>query len=72
MGKTLIFIGIIFIILGLIYLRYGNIFGWFGKLPGDIKIEKENFILVFPLTSGILISLLLSIIFWVLRIFFNK
>jgi hypothetical protein len=38
-----------------------------GRLPGDILIEKENFRFYFPLTTSIIISLLLSLLFWLLR-----
>lgn len=36
----------------------------FGRLPGDISIERENFHFYFPLTTSILLSLLLTLIFW--------
>jgi len=40
---------------------------WLGKLPGDIYIKKEGFSFYFPVTTCILISLLLSFIFWLFR-----
>ncbi len=68
MAKILIISGIILIILGVLYYYFGNIFSWFGHLPGDIKIEKENFTFYAPITSGIVISILLSLILWVVGI----
>ena len=38
-----------------------------GRLPGDIVLERENFRLYFPLTSSILVSLVLSLLFWLFR-----
>jgi hypothetical protein len=70
-GKFLVIIGIIIIIIGLA-LWWGNKvpwFNWFGNLPGDIKIEKENFKLYFPITTMILLSVVLTIIVWLIRKF---
>ena len=41
-GKYLVLIGILAIIVGLIFHFWGNNFNWIGKLPGDIRIQKEN------------------------------
>jgi hypothetical protein len=64
MAKMFIFIGIVFIIIGLL-LYFFKDFPLF-HLPGDIVIEKENFTFYFPITSSILISVVLSIIFYIL------
>jgi hypothetical protein len=61
MGKVLIFFGILLIILGLIFLFIDKI-PLLGKLPGDIRIEKKNFVFYFPLTTSIILSLVLTII----------
>jgi hypothetical protein len=62
---------ILFVIGGLIFLA--SKFGLpFGRLPGDIRIERENFSLYFPLTSMILISAILTILINVIRKFLNK
>ncbi len=62
MAKIFILIGILFIIIGLI-LYFFKDFPLF-HLPGDIVIKKENFTFYFPITSSILISIVLSIIFY--------
>ena len=67
MAKIFIFIGIIFIILGLI-LYFFDEFPLF-HLPGDIVIKKENFTFYFPITSSIIISIVLSIIFYLISRF---
>ena len=60
-SKMLIFFGALLIFLGLIFSLAGKLPG-FGKLPGDIFIKKDNFTFYFPLTTSILISVILSLI----------
>ncbi|MGE5197119.1 MAG: DUF2905 domain-containing protein [Deltaproteobacteria bacterium] len=62
-GKALIIFGIILIGLGLLFTLFNKI-PFFGKLPGDIYIQKKNFSFYFPLATSILISVILSLIFW--------
>ena len=64
LGKSFIGIGILLIIIGLIFLLM-NKFN-IGKLPGDILIERGNFKFFFPITTSIIISIILSIL---LRLF---
>ena len=61
-GKTLIFIGIVLIAIGAIFLLAQKI-PWIGRLPGDIYIKKDNFTFYFPVTTCVLISVILSLIF---------
>ncbi len=65
-GKYLIIIGVFIVIIGVIVFFLGNKFQWFGNLPGDIKIKRENFVFYAPITSMIIISLFLSFIIWLL------
>jgi hypothetical protein len=60
------------IVLGAVLILVGLLMPWLGKLglgrlPGDIVIERENFSFYFPITTSILLSLLLSAIFWLLQ-----
>jgi len=66
MGKTLIFVGAILIIVGVI-LNFGGRLSWFGRLPGDIYIQKKNFTLFFPFTTSILISIIISLVMVLLK-----
>ncbi|QSR86480.1 DUF2905 domain-containing protein [Candidatus Methylacidiphilum infernorum] len=66
LGKILVFLGVFLVIAGLL-IGFGFGKGWLGKLPGDIKIEKGNFTFYFPLTTSILISIVLSLVFWLIR-----
>jgi hypothetical protein len=58
----LIALGIGLILVGL--LIWSGSLAWFGRLPGDIVIERENFTLYLPITTSILVSLLLSLLLW--------
>lgn len=63
-GKVIIVFGIILIGLGLLMTFFHKI-PFLGKLPGDILIRKENFTFYFPLATSILISVVLTLVFWV-------
>ena len=65
MSRVLITIGLILVAAGLLWPWIQK--SGFGRLPGDIIIERENFRLYFPLTTMIIISVVLSLIFWLLR-----
>jgi hypothetical protein len=66
MGKMLIVMGIFLILLGIL-ITLGPKIPWIGKLPGDIIIKKDQFSFYFPLTTCIIISLILSLLFYLLR-----
>ncbi len=68
-GKILIITGILILIAGLILYFAGNKLSWLGHLPGDIRVEKENMRFYFPLTTMILVSVLLSLILYLIRKF---
>jgi hypothetical protein len=65
-GKYIIITGVAIVIIGLIIYFAGNKLQWFGNLPGDIKVKRENFSLYAPITSMILISAILSFILWLI------
>jgi len=66
LGKTLLFVGALLMLLGALILIGGKILG-FGKLPGDIMIKRENFSFYFPLTTCLLLSLLISLVTYLWR-----
>ena len=65
-GKYIILFGIILIVVGLILFLLGNKLQWFGNLPGDIKIKRDNFVFYAPVVSMVLLSLFLSFILWII------
>ena len=67
LGKYIIFIGIMLVLTGLILYFGGDRIKWPGQLPGDIRIEKGNFRFYFPITTMILISLIITLIINIIR-----
>lgn len=61
MAKFFLILGIIFILVGLLYPYLSNL--GLGRLPGDIIIERKNFNFYFPITTSIIISIILGILF---------
>ncbi len=66
MGKALIVLGFILAAAGIL-IAYGGKIPFLGKLPGDLRIERENFTLFFPLGTCLAISIVVSFIFWLFR-----
>jgi uncharacterized protein HemY len=65
LGKLLIVLGVIVIAIGGLLLFSGKI-PWIGRLPGDILIQKKNYTFYFPLATSIIISMIITLIFWLL------
>ncbi|WP_226660979.1 DUF2905 domain-containing protein [Microbulbifer aggregans] len=62
MPKWLIVVGCLLVVVGVLLHFFPNLFSWFGRLPGDIRIESERSRVYFPITTMIVISVLLSLI----------
>jgi Protein of unknown function (DUF2905). len=71
LGKILILLGGVLVLAGLILVLSPRI-PYIGKLPGDIHIKRDNFEIYFPLATSILLSVLVSGIFWVINHFDKK
>ncbi|MGH7851927.1 MAG: DUF2905 domain-containing protein [Candidatus Binatia bacterium] len=65
-GKTLIFFGLILVIVGVILSLAGKL-PWLGNLPGDVTIERGRFAFYFPITTCIVISVVLSLVLYFFR-----
>lgn len=65
MSRILIGIGIALVIVGLLWPWITKL--GLGRLPGDIVIERDNFRFYFPITTSIIISLILTLLFWLFR-----
>ena len=64
-AKTIIIAGLVLVAIGLLWnFKFFN----FGKLPGDFSYQNEKFKMYFPLATSIILSLLLTLIFWVIRL----
>jgi hypothetical protein len=66
-GKYIIFSGILIMLGGLVIYFFHNKLHWIGNLPGDIRVDRENFRFYFPLTTMILLSVLINIIVRIFR-----
>jgi hypothetical protein len=65
-GKMLVVLGLVIAGVGLV-IWSGAGKGWFGHLPGDIQVRRENFSFYFPLATCLLISIVLSFLLWLFR-----
>lgn len=65
LGQLIIVIALALVVVGLMVMR--GWFGWFGHLPGDVRVERENVRVYLPIVSMLLISLLFSVLSYVLR-----
>jgi Protein of unknown function (DUF2905) len=68
LGQLIVALGLILIVVGLVAMR--GWLGWFGHLPGDVRIERENMRVYVPIVSMLLISILFSVLSYVIRRFF--
>ena len=65
LGQLIVVLGLILIVLGLVTMR--GWLGWFGHLPGDVRVERPNVRIFVPIVSTLLISILFSVLSYVLR-----
>lgn len=65
-GKLLIVFGIVLVAVGVL-LQFGERIPWLGRLPGDIHIQREHFSFYFPITTSIIVSVVLTLLFWLFR-----
>ncbi len=68
-GKILVAIGVVLVFVGLIVSYAPWLINWFGKLPGDIRIEDQQRFVFIPITSMLLVSIILTLI---VNLFFRK
>jgi hypothetical protein len=77
-GKLLIGLGVAAALVGGLLLLadripgVSHLFGWMGKLPGDIFIKRDNFSFFFPLATSIVLSVVLSLVFYLLSWIFRR
>jgi Protein of unknown function (DUF2905) len=64
-GRWLIIAGVVLIVLGLAWPLLAKL--GLGRLPGDIRIERDGFTFYFPIVTGLIVSVVLSLILWFFR-----
>jgi hypothetical protein len=69
-GKYIILFGTVVVVAGILIYFFHDKLNWIGRLPGDIRIEKENSRFYFPIATMLLFSLLLSLIIYLAKKFF--
>lgn len=78
LGRLLIGIGLGVVVLGMLLLAadripgLGSLLSWFGKLPGDLSFKRDHVSFYFPIATSLLISILLSLLFFILGWFFRR
>jgi hypothetical protein len=66
-GKYVIVTGTVIVIIGIIIYFFSDKLHWIGRLPGDIRVERDNFRFYFPITTMIIASIILTIIIQVIK-----
>lgn len=66
-GKWIILSGLCVVVIGVVIYFFHDKLNWIGHLPGDIRVEKENFRFYFPVTTMILFSLVLSLLIYIIK-----
>jgi Protein of unknown function (DUF2905) len=66
-GAVLVLAGVVLILIGL--LVWSGAFGWFGRLPGDIRVERDTVRVYVPIVSMLIVSAVLSLVLYVVRRF---
>lgn len=65
MGRTLVIVGVVLVVVGLAWPWIAKL--GLGRLPGDFSIQREGWSFYFPLTTGLVISIVLSFLIWLFR-----
>ena len=63
LGKSLVVIGLLIAVLGVVLVLAGRV-PWLGRLPGDIHIQRGNWSFYFPVVTSLVVSVLLTLFFW--------
>ena len=78
LGKVLVGVGLCVVLVGLFLLiadrvpGIGSPLGWFGKLPGDISIRRDNFSFSFPIVTCLLLSVILNLVLYLITWIFRR
>jgi uncharacterized protein HemY len=66
LGKILIYLGLFLVVVGIVFSLGGKI-PWLGHLPGDIYIQRERFTFYFPITTCLIISVIVTLVLYLFR-----
>jgi hypothetical protein len=62
-GRALVILGLVLVVIGVVISLAGKV-PWLGRLPGDIHVQRGNWSFYFPLATSLLLSVVLSLLFW--------
>ncbi|HEY3065352.1 MAG TPA: DUF2905 domain-containing protein [Methylomirabilota bacterium] len=65
LGRLLIVVGLLVAVIGVVLTLAGRL-PWLGRLPGDIYVQRGNWTFAFPLATSLLISVVLSLVLWLI------
>ncbi len=77
-GRLLIVAGLVLAAVGVLltlaekWPSFGSVFGWIGKLPGDLSIKREQLSIYFPIATSLVLSILLSLVLYFLSWLFRR
>ncbi len=77
-GRSLIAAGLVLVVVGLLLMlaekwsSLGSVFGWIGRLPGDLSVTRERFNLYVPIATSLVFSILLSLVYYFLSWLFRR
>ena len=73
-GRFVILLGIFIVVVGIVlYMGWGaKAFGWLGRLPGDVRIERDGFRFYFPIATSIILSIILTVIIRLVMMFRDR
>lgn len=77
-GRWLIIVGLALAVVGVLLILaekwpgFGSLFGWIGKLPGDLSFKREQFSVYIPIATSLVLSILLSVVLFVLSWLFRR
>ncbi len=69
-GKYILIVGIVIVAAGILVYFFHDYLKWIGRLPGDIRIERDNFRFYFPIVTMILLSLVVTLLIHIFKRFF--
>lgn len=65
LGRVLVVLGVVIALVGLALVLFDRL-PWIGRLPGDIRVQRDNWTFYFPLGTSILLSLVLTLVLWLI------
>ncbi len=69
-GKILMGVGALVLLIGVIVYLFNDKLNWLGRLPGDVRVEQENFRFYMPIATCVVLTVVINLVLWLIRRFF--